>query len=306
VPIARGGAVDVGFCGGGLNFGMGGSVRPKPSGGVGGGGNRLRAPCPASPAGGTGVKNGFATAPLASWETVPMGGGVGVPGSGTTGMAAEGDEDPRMLGGGPSGAREGGGGKGPEAPARANGAGAPECPCGMLGGGGSVDAGDACAGAQCDVEGGGTEVPFVTSGSAEIGGADVVTDGGGGGIGKGDDGSGAERGCADDGGGGMERDGGGGTEPALRPGGGGTLRPGGGAEVPGFAAGGVLEKLRGRVSDSKMSSARTTEGRDEPLLVDAARFGAPAGSDGASSIHSANSLDSRPCLAASIKHVSLS
>jgi hypothetical protein len=188
----------------------------------------------------------------------------------------------------------------------------------MTGGGGSVEAGVACAGAQCVVEGGGIDVPAVTSGSAEIGGADVVTDGGGGGIGKGDDGRGAERGCAEVGGGGTERDcaevggggtereGGGGTEPALRPGGGGTLRPGGGAEVPGLAAGGAPAKLRGRVSDSKISSASTTEGRDAPLLVDAVRSGMALGSDGAPSIHSANSLDSRPCLAASMKHVSLS
>ncbi len=148
-------------------------------------------------------------------------------------------------------------------------------------------------------------MPGVTSGSAEIGGAEVVTDGGGGGTGKGDDGGGGtECECAD-GGGGTERDGGGGKEPALRPGGGGTLRPGGGAEVPGLANG-ALVTLRGRVSDSKMSSASTTEGRDAPLLVDAARFGVGTGSDGGPSIHSANSLDSRPCLAASMKHVSLS
>jgi len=101
------------------------------------------------------------------------------------------------------------------------------------------------------VDGGGTDLPCVTSGSDAIGGADVLTDGGGGGTGKGDDGGGTalaeggggtERDCAE-GGGGTERDGEEGTEPpALRPGGGGTLRPGGGAEVPGFAAGGALEK----------------------------------------------------------------
>jgi hypothetical protein len=160
-------------------------------------------------------------------------------------------------------------------------------------------------------------VPGVTSGSAEIGGADVLTELGGGGIGKGEEGGGGtERGCAEaggggterdcaDGGGGTEREGGGGTEPALRPGGAGTLRPGGGAEVPGLAAGGALEKLRGRVSDSKISSASTTEGRDAPF-VDAARFAIAEDSDGAPSIHSANSLDSRPSLAASMKLVSLS
>jgi hypothetical protein len=195
----------------------------------------------------------------------------------------------------------------------------------IAGGGGSVEAGVTCAGAQCVVDGGGTEVPGVTSGSAEIGGADVVTDGGGGGTGEnGDDGCGAERGCPDGGGGGAERDGGGGgaeregdaddgggmerpgggggTDAGLRPGGGGTLRPGGGAELPGRADGGALERLRGRVSDSKMSSASMTEGRDAPLRA----VGVVAGSEGAPSIHSANSLDSRPCLAASMKHVSLS
>jgi hypothetical protein len=41
VPSAVGGAVDVGFCGGGM-VGIGGSVRPKPGGGVGGGGKKLR------------------------------------------------------------------------------------------------------------------------------------------------------------------------------------------------------------------------------------------------------------------------
>jgi hypothetical protein len=174
---------------------------------------------------------------------------------------------------------------------------------GTTGGGGSVEAGVACAGAQWVVEGGGTDLPGVTSGSAEIGGAEVLTDDGGGGMGKGEDGGGsAARDC---GGGGTERElGGGGTEPSLRPGGGGTLRPGGGAEVPGFAKG-PLVTLRGRVSDSKMSSARTTEGRDAPLFVEAAS-GVAAGSDGAPSIHSANWLESRPCLAASMKHVSLS
>jgi len=132
----------------------------------------------------------------------------------------------------------------------------------------------------------------------------VLTEDGGGGMGKGDDGGGgAARDC---GGGGTEREvGGGGTAPSLRPGGGGTLRPGGGAEVPGFAKG-ALETLRGRVSDSKISSARTTEGRDAPLFVEAAWSGVAVGPDGAPSIHSANSLDSRPCLAASMKHVSLS
>jgi hypothetical protein len=147
-------------------------------------------------------------------------------------------------------------------------------------------------------------VPAVTSGSAEIGGAEVLTDGGGGGIGNGDDGSGADRGCAEggggtergcpeDGGGGTERaGGGGGTDPVLRPGGGGTLRPGG-AELPGRATGGEVI-LRGRVSDSKMSSASITEGRDAPLLVDTPRAGVLAGADGARSIHSENSLDSPP------------
>jgi hypothetical protein len=252
-------------------------------------------------------------------DTAPTGGGVGVPaGIGTTGIPGEGDESPREEGGGPSGAREGGAGSAPGAAEREN-CGGPDavaaCPVGMTGGGGSVEAGVACAGAQCDVEGGGTLVPAVTSGSAEIGGADVVTEGGGGGIENGDDGGGADRECADDGGGGTERecaggggtdrDGGGGTEPALRPGGGGTLRPGGGAEVPGLAEKGPFETLRGRVSDSKMSSASTTEGRDAPF-ADAARSGVAVGSDGAPSIHSANSLDSRPCLAASMKRISLS
>jgi hypothetical protein len=157
----------------------------------------------------------------------------------------------------------------------------------------------------------------VTSGSAEIGGADVLTDGGGGGMAlHGDEGSGADRGTAEggggtergpaEGGGGTERgpaegaagtarecaEGGGGTEAGRRPGGGGTLRPGGGAEVPGLAIAGGSVALRGRVSDSKMSSARTTEGRDAPLPVDMRAVGMD--SDGAPSIHSANSLDSRP------------
>jgi hypothetical protein len=71
-----------------------------------------------------------------------------------------------------------------------------------VGGGGSVEAGVACAGAQCELDGGGTDVPGVTRGSAEIGGADVLTDGGGGGTGeKGDDGAPRE----EKGGGGTER-----------------------------------------------------------------------------------------------------
>jgi len=122
VPSAVGGAVDVVFCGGGLNLGIGGSVRPKPAGGVGGGGKRLRGA--AASAGGTGVKKGLA-APFALSATAPTGGGVGVPGSGTTGIAGEADDDARAEGGGPSGAREGGGGNTPPAPGRAKGAGAP-------------------------------------------------------------------------------------------------------------------------------------------------------------------------------------
>jgi hypothetical protein len=305
VPCDVGGAVDVVFWGGGVNLGMGGSARPKPGGGVGGGGKKLRGAC-ASPGGGIGVKNGLAPAPfgVAALGTAATGGGVGVPGSGTTGMDCIGDDPRDDGGGGPSGVRAGGGGKTPEA---SGGRGAPgPCPTGITGGGGSVEAGVACAGAQCDVDGGGTEVPGVTSGSAEIGGAEVLTDGGGGCSGKGDDGGGggAERVCAA-GGGGTEREGGGGTDPVLRPGGGGTLRLGGGAaELPGRATGGALIALRGRVSDSKMSSASITDGRGAPLFVDAARDGV-AGSDGARSIHSANSLDSRPCLAASMKLVSL-
>jgi hypothetical protein len=155
-----------------------------------------------------------------------------------------------------------------------------------------VDAGVACAGAQCAVDGGGgTELPGVINGNAEIGGADVLTDGADGGI--------AENG--DEGGGGTVREGGGGTDAARRVGGGGTVREG--AALPALATGGA-DGLRGRVSDSKMSSARTTEGRDAPVLVDAPR-GAGVGSEGAPSIHSANSLDSRPCLAASMKLLSL-
>jgi len=135
-----------------------------------------------------------------------MGGGVGVPaGIGTSGIACEG-EDPRVDGGGgPSGKRVGGRGNEPAAAGRAGFDGGAAYPPGREGGGGSVDAGVACAGAQCDVDGGGTDVPGVTSGRAEIGGAEVLTDGGGGGIGKGEDGRGAERGCPD-GGGGTERD----------------------------------------------------------------------------------------------------
>ena len=313
VPSAVGGAVDVTFCGGGM-VGIGGRVRPKPGGGVGGGGKKLRG---APSAAGAAVKNGFALAPLGPGgdEPTPTGGGVGVPaGIGTTGMPGDGAKA-REDGGGPSGAREGGRGRAPATPGRGGPEGGTFAAIATLGGGGSVEAGLAWAGAQCVVEGGGTEVPGVTSGSAEIGGADVVTDGGGGGIApKGDDGSGADRGCAE-GGGGTERgcpDGGGGTERGCpeagaachRPGGGGTLRLGGGAEVPGLAAGGGIVALRGRVSDSKMSSAKTTEGRDAPLLADA-EWGVGTGSEGAPSIHSANSLDSRPCLAASMKQVSL-
>jgi hypothetical protein len=222
-------------------------------------------------------------------------------------MPGEGDDDPRAEGGGPSGAREGGGGSAPAIP----GLGGPDAECppiGMIGGGGSVDAGLACAGAQCDVEGGGTWVPGVTNGNAEIGGAEVLTDEGGGGTDPNGDegGGGAERECACAlGGGGTDLAcGGGGTDAGLRPGGGGTVRPGGDAELPGFAEGGGIVALRGRVSDSKMSSASMTEGRDAPLLVAGVR-GVGTGSEGARSIHSANSLDSRPCLAASMKHVSL-
>src|SRR5688572_22567992 len=97
VPSDRGGAVEMGFCGGAV--GIGGSERPRPGGGVGGGGKRLRGACPASPGGGTGVKNGFAPAPFGA-PMVPTGGGVGVPaGIGTMGMACDG-EDPRVDGGG--------------------------------------------------------------------------------------------------------------------------------------------------------------------------------------------------------------
>jgi hypothetical protein len=131
-----------------------------------------------------------------------MGDGVGVPaGIGTTGMPGDGEDDPRKEGGGPSGARDGGRGNAPAEADRANGAGAPD-PWPLAGGGGSVEAGVACAGAQCEVEGGGTDVPGVTRGSAEIGGADVLTDGGGGGTGeKGDDGAPRD----ETGGGGTER-----------------------------------------------------------------------------------------------------
>ena len=115
-PIAIGGAEES-FCVGGVNFGIGGSVRPKPGGGVGGGGKKLRGVC-ASPGGGI-VKNGFADPLEALSETAPMGGGVGVPGIGTTGIAGEGDEDPRDVGGGPSGARDGGAGNAPGDPLRA-------------------------------------------------------------------------------------------------------------------------------------------------------------------------------------------
>jgi len=330
VPSAVGGAVDVVFCGGGM-VGIGGSARPKPGGGVGGGGKRLRGAWPAS-AGGDAVKKGFGAAPFAPGgaEVTPTGGGVGVPaGIGTTGIPGAGAKA-REPGGGPSGAREEGIGRPPAMPGR----GAPEggtlAAIGTAGGGGSVDAGLVCAGTQWVVEGGGTEAPGVTSGSAEIGGADVLTDGGGGGMAPhGDEGSGADRGAPEggggtdrgvpEGGGGTDRgapaeggggtarvcpEGGGGTEAGRLPGGGGTLRPGGGAEVPGLAMAGGSVALRGRVSDSKISSASTTEGRDAPLLVEAMRA-VGMDSEGAPSIHSANSLDSRPCLAASMKLVSL-
>jgi hypothetical protein len=226
-------------------------------------------------------------------------------GIGTTGIPGTGAKA-REAGGGPSGAREEGRGSPPAMPGRGGPEGGTLVATGTAGGGGSVEAGLVCAGAQWLVEGGGTDVPGVTSGSAEIGGADVLTDGGGGGMAPhGDEGSGADRG-APEGGGGTERDpaeggggtergpaeGGGGTEAGRRPGGGGTLRPGGGADVPGLAMAGGSVALRGRVSDSKMSSARTTEGRDAPLLVDMRAVGMD--SDGAPSIHSANSLDSRP------------
>jgi hypothetical protein len=233
-------------------------------------------------------------------------------GIGTTGIPGTGAKA-REGGGGPSGAREGGTGRPPAVLGRDAPEGGTLAAIGTEGGGGSVDAGLACAGTQWVVDGGGTAVPGVTSGKAAIGGADVLTDGGGGGMAlHGDEGSGADRGgggtergapeggggtarpCAE-GGGGTERpcaDGGGGTE-GRRPGGGGTLRPGGGADVPGLAAGGAIVAWRGRVSDSKMSSASTTEGRDAPLLVDGVR-GVVMGSEGAPSIHSANSLDSRP------------
>jgi hypothetical protein len=189
---------------------------------VGGGGNKLRGTYAPSPGGGTGVKNGLAApfGPPSTPIATPIGGGVGVPaGIGTTGIAGDGEDAMREDGGGPSGVREGGGGNALLKACRANGAGAPVCPTGIEGGGGSVDAGVAWAGAQCVVDGGGTEVPAVLSGSAEMGGADVLTDGGGGGMGeKGDEGGpgGADRDCAV---------GGGGTERDCAVGGGGTERP---------------------------------------------------------------------------------
>jgi hypothetical protein len=141
VPTAIGGAVDVVLCVGGVNLGMGGSVRPKPGGGVGGGGKRLRGACAPS-GGGMGVRNGFAPLPFGAAAT-PIGGGVGVPaGIGTTGMLGEGPDPRDDAAGGPSGARAGGGGNAPAAPALCGlFEGEAPYPAATAGGGGSVDAG---------------------------------------------------------------------------------------------------------------------------------------------------------------------